>query len=136
MTDQIEARWKRFGQWIAEKREKLGLTQAQAGERMGVVKQEWYRLEKGRSTTQKTVIAIAEALEVDTDEALTRAGFQPLNSAEIEDDEDLAVLFSGYPQMDAEQKERFKPILQVVRREMERILAEKAEKAAKKKAKG
>lgn len=54
--------WKRFGRWVAEKRESLGLTQSDLASRIGRDRQTVYRIENGDATKRPTVIKLAEAL--------------------------------------------------------------------------
>jgi transcriptional regulator with XRE-family HTH domain len=54
--------WKRFGRWVAQKREEKGLVQADLGNRIGRDRQTVYRIEAGEPTKRPTVIRIAEAL--------------------------------------------------------------------------
>lgn len=71
----IERRWRRFGRWVFEKRTQRRWTQEFCAERAGMKRQQWQRIEKGASTKAVTVLRIAEALDTDSDEALTMAGF-------------------------------------------------------------
>lgn len=74
MADTINA--SKFGRWVRDLREGLRLSQAQAARRVGIDRQQWYRIETGRSgTSRETAIAIADALEANRDEALYLAGF-------------------------------------------------------------
>jgi DNA-binding XRE family transcriptional regulator len=54
------------------------MSQATAARRAGIDRQQWYRIESGRSGTRRgTVISIANAIAADATEALTRAGYAP-----------------------------------------------------------
>jgi transcriptional regulator with XRE-family HTH domain len=69
--------WKDFGAWIREHREKNHLSQAGAAQRAGIDRQQWYRIESGKSGTRRdTVIEIARAVSADINEALDKAGFR------------------------------------------------------------
>jgi transcriptional regulator with XRE-family HTH domain len=71
-----EQLWVEFGAWIRDERESRRLSQGGAASRAGIDRQQWYRIESGKSGTRRdTVIAIAHALSVDEDEALKKAGF-------------------------------------------------------------
>jgi len=65
--------WDRFGQWVASQRQAANLTQDQLAERIGLDKQQIYRIEKGGSTKRATVVKIAEALNADTEYAISLA---------------------------------------------------------------
>ncbi len=68
--------WSEFGAWIKELREGQRLSQAGAAHRAGIDRQQWYRIESGKSGTRRdTVIAMANAVSADVGEALKRAGF-------------------------------------------------------------
>jgi len=68
--------WRDFGAWIREQREKLNFSQGGVADKVGVDRQTIYRIEAGQSGTKRdTVIAIAEALRLNVDEALIRSGF-------------------------------------------------------------
>lgn len=68
--------WLEFGQWLRSKRELARLKQDEAASRAGIDRQQWYRIETGRSGSRRdTVIALAKAVDADVAEALTRAGF-------------------------------------------------------------
>lgn len=71
-----EKLWKDFGAWVRDQRETRHLSQQGAADRAGIDRQQWYRIESGKSGTKRdTVIAIANALSVAVPEALRRAGF-------------------------------------------------------------
>jgi transcriptional regulator with XRE-family HTH domain len=83
--------WEDFGAWVKERREVKRLTQGKAASLAGIDRQQWYRIEKGKSGTKRdTVIAIAKALESDEADALAKAGFsaedpkwKPRNTIEL-----------------------------------------------------
>jgi transcriptional regulator with XRE-family HTH domain len=120
IDQQVEELWRAFGRWIAAEREKRGLTQERVAEMAGMKRQQWHRLEQGQSTTRKTVLRIANALQITPDEALVRAGFQ--SPAAL--DSDIAALFYKYPKLTEKDKEEIKALLQVVDREIDRRLLE------------
>lgn len=69
-------RWKNFGRWMRETREAKRLSQEGLARRIGIDRQQVYRLEGGLSGTRReTVLKIAEALEQSPAEALNMAGF-------------------------------------------------------------
>lgn len=73
--------WRDFGSWVREHREKARWSQAGAAQRAGIDRQQWYRIESGKSGTKRdTVLQIAKAISVDPDEALKRAGFSTLDA--------------------------------------------------------
>jgi transcriptional regulator with XRE-family HTH domain len=76
-------RWERFGAWLKEKREAGRFSQAGAAKRAGIDRQQWYRIETGKSGTKReTVIAIANALSLDVAETLNHAGFSAQDAPE------------------------------------------------------
>jgi transcriptional regulator with XRE-family HTH domain len=72
-------RWTKFGEWIKEKRENLRMTQVEAGQRAGLSRVQWSRLERGEPTKPTTIPRIARALGYITsneiDEVRRLAGF-------------------------------------------------------------
>lgn len=78
-----DALWFEFGRWIKEQRDEARLSQAGAAGRAGIDRQQWYRIEAGKSGTKRdTAIAIARALSLPTTEVLIRAGFNALDEDE------------------------------------------------------
>jgi len=78
-----EQMWFEFGSWIKSIREAARLSQAGAANRAGIDRQQWYRIENGLSGSKReTVIAMAKAVSVNIDEALTRAGFAAIDEPE------------------------------------------------------
>lgn len=77
-TDRIEKQRRKFGEWLREHRERLGLNQAQAGRRAGMSRTQWTRLENGESGTRRENIPeIAKAVKANLHETYRRAGFVP-----------------------------------------------------------
>jgi transcriptional regulator with XRE-family HTH domain len=90
MEDSPGDRWPLFGAWLKEKRTEQRYTQTEAARMAGIDRQQWYRIEAGKSGTKReTVIAIAAALSLDEEEALERAGYssqlsvKPTNLTEL-----------------------------------------------------
>lgn len=70
-----EDRRKDFGLWIRNARKAKGLTQGQAAESAGISVAHWSRIETGITGSSKnTVLRAANALLLDSNEALYRAG--------------------------------------------------------------
>lgn len=65
--------WQRFGEWMLERRQLLGLSQEKAADLAGIHRQQWYRIENGANTKRSTIISIASALSVEPDVALSIA---------------------------------------------------------------
>jgi transcriptional regulator with XRE-family HTH domain len=65
--------WNRFGQWVASQRQSVNLTQEQLAERIGLDKQQVYRIEKGGSTKRATVVKIAQAFNASSEYAISLA---------------------------------------------------------------
>lgn len=120
-----EERWKAFGQWVAEVRDGMPISQTEAAERAGMVRQQWNRIETGNSGTRyDTVLKIAEVLGVPPEVALIKAGFSPMEDPKTKkefEESDLAVLFYKQKNLTPEGKAKFKPILEMVDREIDRI---------------
>lgn len=72
-----------FGLWVRANRRKQDLTQQSLARLVGIDRQQIYRIESGQSGTKRdTIIALAKALNVDTDVALDKAGYvlsEPIN---------------------------------------------------------
>ena len=62
--------WRRFGKWMLERRQLLGLSQEKAADLERIHRQQWYRIENGASTKRSTIISIAAALNVRPEIAL------------------------------------------------------------------
>lgn len=110
MTESSQAVNRSFGSWLKLKREESHLSQGGAAQRAGIDRQQWYRIENGLSGTKRdTVIAIAGALSLSVDEALSMAGFAGPTAAENG-------LFSGIeklsPAMQALAKKQIRAIIE------------------------
>ncbi len=82
--------WVAFGEWIQQQRLAAVLTQEQAASRAGWNYRQWSRYERGGKARKVTVIKIAEALNLNPQEALMRAGFvQESERREISHSRDL-----------------------------------------------
>lgn len=76
VASELKTIWRSFGSFIRSNREAQNLSQESAGEIIGMSRQQWQRIESGSSGTKReTVLRIAEALKLDENEALNRAGF-------------------------------------------------------------
>ncbi|MBX3266385.1 MAG: helix-turn-helix domain-containing protein [Acidobacteria bacterium] len=65
-----------FGSWLRARREEMHLSQQGVADKVGVDRQTIYRIESGTSgTSRETVIAIAQVLRINVDEALIRSGY-------------------------------------------------------------
>lgn len=116
-----ERLWREFGAWMRSRREGLRMSQEVAAGKAGMARQQWYRIEKGESGTKRSTIErIARALQVNTNEALQRAGF---SSGDRPDDTELTIdmiLHSGYEELSPEAKARH---LAQIKRISEALLA-------------
>jgi transcriptional regulator with XRE-family HTH domain len=121
-----EVRRREFGGWLAEHRNRLGLSQAEAGQRAGMSRTQWTRLELGLSGTRRDNIPkIAEALNTDLVETYKRAGFDPPRDLLDDvgfDESDFVFLFHKHQKLSKEGKEDFKRILQMVKNELDRFV--------------
>lgn len=130
-----------FGQRLARWREAAGLTQGELAGRVGVTPTYIGHLERadgphGAGTTRRPVIevvdAIAGALDVPLAEARCAAGYDPpegsTGACEVLrnafGESDFAVLHHMFEQLTPERRAIFRPILEMVGRELELILRE------------
>ncbi len=80
--------WLSFGRWLREQRDKAGLSQVGAAQRAGIDRQQWYRIESGKSGTKReTVISMANAVSANVNEALAKAGLLDPNNGTSTDPE-------------------------------------------------
>jgi transcriptional regulator with XRE-family HTH domain len=73
-------RWRRFGKWVREHRERMypRVTQTEAAARADVTRVTWAYIEGGHTGSSQNIIRrVAHVLEVSEDEALVQAGFAP-----------------------------------------------------------
>ena len=72
-----------FGEWVREQRSKQRLTEAECAQRAGMKRQNWYRLEKTAGRPQLgTVEAVARALEIPLEYAMSAAGYPTFPNAD------------------------------------------------------
>lgn len=116
--------WKSFGREVRKRREELGLTQEAAGKRAQMKRQQWNRIEQGASTKRPTLLRIAKALELKPEVVLDWAGFKlDGGRAHIETVEEAldAILFFDRKGLSNADKEKLRPLLEMVDREAERL---------------
>jgi transcriptional regulator with XRE-family HTH domain len=125
--------WTQFGYWVSEQREALGMRQEDLAEKIGKDRQTVYRIEKGASTKRATVVKIANALGQHPRTALEIAfgliSQEPqgstLQSAEtIEQTLRRAQAFKGRGLTEVEIV-RLRPLMEVLDREIDRLLQDK-----------
>lgn len=134
-TSEKEAMWRAYGEWIeTHRRRNTPFSQEAAALRAGMERQQWSRIIKGTSGTKRaTVIRMAKAVNVDVNEALTRAGFAaPISEEEkAEFDESyFARLYFKHRKLSEISKQRakeFERIYQMVERDYDRELLDKGE---------
>jgi DNA-binding XRE family transcriptional regulator len=76
--------WQQFGAWVKARRLEVRpyLSQAAAARLADMDRQQWYRIESGKSGTRRdTVIRIAKALSADVNDALKNAGYAAVGEA-------------------------------------------------------
>lgn len=83
---EVVALWKDFGERVRSRRDELGWSQDAAGERVGMTRQQWNRIEAGIGTKRSTVYRIANALQLPVAIVLDWAGFK-VPGAPLADDE-------------------------------------------------
>lgn len=93
-----EENWKRFGRWVAQKREGVGLAQADLANRIERDRQTVYRIENGDPTKRTTVVRIAEALGQPSSIALDIAfGATAKETASIPDEREILGYLKDLP---------------------------------------
>lgn len=122
--------WQRFGEWMLERRQLLGLSQEKAAELAGIHRQQWYRIENGASTKRSTVLNIAAVLQVKPEMAISIAYGLGEPSAEPDSIEDALknAMFFDQKGLSAEDIEKIRPLLQVVDREVDRLKKDEEKK--------
>lgn len=108
MAETSDSLKRTFGAWLKQKREESHFSQGGAAARAGIDRQQWYRIENGLSGTKRdTVVAIAHALSLPVEEALSRAGFA--SNLEAEDG-----LFSGLDKLPPEKQKLAKDMIRAL----------------------
>jgi transcriptional regulator with XRE-family HTH domain len=114
---------KEFGRWMQQQREDRGLSQKFIAGKIGITETQMSRIENGKSGTERdTVIAWAQAIGIDENEALRK--FKPENSTS-DFDEKVRVAFQGAEGLPEEEIDR---LLQSVRIFVAGVRAERAAK--------
>jgi transcriptional regulator with XRE-family HTH domain len=120
----IKETWRSFGQWIAEQRLKKGWSQTQLGEMVGMKYQQIGRIENGNGTKRITVIRLADALGIEHRIALDKAGFKAVETPQPAEtpraNSDIDRLFFKIKQLPPKRLEKYQPILDLLRRDLER----------------
>ena len=112
MEEKPNENWIRFGRWVFEKREALGIRQEDLAEKIGRDRQTIYRTEAGRSTKRPTVIAIANALGEDPAIALQIAFSPSRDETHTPTDEELIEHLSVLP--DSEKRELLEKLVRTL----------------------
>ena len=123
-TTALAELWRSVGQKIRERREELGLTQEAAGKRAKMKRQQWNRIEQGASTKRPTLFRIAKALELEPEIVLDWAGFKLTSGRGQVDTLEEALnnaLFFDQKGLSEADREKIRPLLQVVDREIDRL---------------
>lgn len=130
-----------FGQYLKRRREAAGLTQAELAGRVGVTPTYVGYLERGSDPTGigeelrpmvEVVNALACALGLPMAEVRCAAGYGPPEGSNVSceavghtfDESDFAVLHQMHERLDPERRRAFRPVLRMVRRELESLLKE------------
>lgn len=128
-----------FGQYLTRRREAAGLAQAELAGRIGVTPVYVGYLERESGPTGvgeglrpmlEVVAAIAEALGVPLAEVRCAAGYGPPEDSDVSceavggtfDGSDFAALHRMHERLDPEGRRSFRPVLEMVRRELESLL--------------
>lgn len=113
-----------FGQWLKMRREMRGLSMNALGQKVGITHSHISNIESGKSEPHKdTVVAIAEALDVDPQEALRAFIGDPEiirdDSPEITReryaDDDIPTIIEGYTDLPEDDREFIKSTIQHLR---------------------
>ena len=89
--------WEQFGRRVRAHREQRGWSQEECGKRIGMVRQQWNRIEQGAGTKRSTVVRIAEALELPVSVLFEWAGWRIPASPESEERLKLMAFFDQLP---------------------------------------
>jgi transcriptional regulator with XRE-family HTH domain len=133
-----------FGQYLKRRREAAGLTQSELAGRVGVTPTYVGYLERGSDTAGigqqmrpmiEVVDAIAEALAAPVADVRRAAGYEPSEDSHVSckvvgdtfDDGDFAALHRMHEKLDPERRRTFRPVLRMVRRELELMLKEQGD---------
>lgn len=107
--------WAAFGAWIKEERQSQRLSQAEVARRAGIDRQQWYRIEAGKSGSRRdTVIAIAEALGLDPTLALEQAGYSASTEDRHKLPEGVTVYFDSTSHLTDEQKDKILNVINMI----------------------
>lgn len=102
-----------FGQWLKTRREMRGLSMNALGQKVGITHSHISNIESGKSEPHKdTVVAIAEALEVDPQEALRAFIGDPEITRERINDPDEVTLVEGYRRLGDKEKRAIKSLIE------------------------
>ena len=130
-----------FGQYLTRRREAAGLTQAELAGRVGLTPAYIGYLERGSGPTGvgvgmrprlEALSAIAEALGVPLAEVRCAAGYAAPEDSDVSceavgdtfGESDFASLHRMHERLDPERRRSFRPVLEMVRRELELMLNE------------
>lgn len=129
-----------FGQYLTRRREEAGLSQDELAGRIGLTSTYVRYLEResgptgvgaGMRPMLEVVIAIAEALNVPLAEVRRAAGYDDMTDDSAASCESVSDTFDGsdfaafqrmHEQLNAEGRRSFRPVLEMVRRELESLL--------------
>lgn len=131
----------KFGQYLKRRREAAGLTQAELAGRVGVTPTYIGYLERGSDPTGigeelrpmiGVVDAVAAALDAPVAEVRCAAGYDPPEDAAASceavgstfDESDFAALHRMHEKLAPARRQMFRPVLNMVRRELELLLRE------------
>lgn len=120
--------WDRFGRWVSSERQAANLTQEELAERVGLEKQQIYRIEKGGSTKRATVIKIAQALNANSEHAISLAfGVTDKKITQNTDDQHAqaaraAELIAGFLSMTPERQAQVLALMKVLQSDHPELL--------------
>jgi transcriptional regulator with XRE-family HTH domain len=133
-TEQSVFDWVKFGEWMRQRRERKGLSQEAAADKVGIHRQTWYRLENGASTKYGTMLKIARFLAADEADLnrLLVGVFEPLSGVHgevshketVEEALDDASFFERKG-LSEDGIAELRPYLQILDREVERVQKKK-----------
>lgn len=133
-TEQSVIDWERFGEWMRQRRERKGLSQEAAADKVEIHRQTWYRLENGASTKNSTMLKIAQFLAIDEADLsrLMLGVFEPLSTSQrgdlhddtVEDALDSASFFERKG-LSEDNVVELRPYFEMLDREVERVQKKK-----------
>ena len=114
-----------FGRFVARHRQNAQLNQSQAARAAGLSRSQWTRIETGKTGTKhENIAAIANAINADLSETYHHAGFAPPTAIDGQNgfaQSDFYALFRKHERLPAVRRIRFRPVMEMVARELDHL---------------